>query len=84
MTGAKFIPPTEADLPPLGGGPRAGLKGLVFGLILGIPLAALLHWACGCLWSVLLVPVAAAAGFAVRLSRATNGKIRIRPDNVLW
>ena len=84
MPSAKFIPPTDANLPPLGSGPRAGLKGMLLGFVLAIPLAALLYWACGCPWAALLVPTAAAAGFAVRVPRTPDGKIRIRPTNVFW
>lgn len=84
MPSAKLIPPTDTNSPPLSGGPRAGLKGFLLGLILAIPASALLYWVCGCLWSILLLPTAAAAGFAVGLPRAPVGKVRIRPDNVLW
>ena len=85
MNAKSFIPPTDFDGLSPRGGPRAGLRGVFFGLVLGVPLAGLLFWLCGSAWSLLLIPAAAAAGFSVRLpQRGPDGKIRVRPHNVLW
>ena len=61
----RFIPPRK-NRNPISYGPRAGMKGALSSLIVGIPLSVALVWFSGTFLWLLVIPVFALANYFVR------------------
>ncbi len=82
---ANFVPPRRSQLRPGDDWPRGGLKGFMFGALLGSVASAVLYWLTGSPWCFVGILPIAWILFAVR-HPPRDGKCRISgtPPNVLW
>ena len=76
----KLIPPVEsADA-----WPRAGSKGMFWGIFLGVLLSAAAFWFTGSYWWLTLVPLFACVGFIVRIRPGGSTPRVAKPPNARW
>jgi hypothetical protein len=64
--------------------PRGGVRGLLFGGLIGLIISAVAFWLVGGYWWFLCIPSSAWVGYSIRLPPKGAKLGMVEPPNVLW